>query len=55
MKVAMRLSSVRMVRMYCARGGAWMPINCSAASTNGTSLAKLESQSMRLMSVVICG
>ena len=55
MKVAMRLSSVRMVRMYCARGGAWMPISCSAASTNGTSLAKLESQSMRLMSVVICG
>ena len=51
----MRLSSVRMVRMYCARGGASMPISCSAASMNGTSLAKLDSQSMRLMSVVICG
>ena len=51
----MRDSSVRMVRMYCARGGASMPMSCSAASMNGTSLAKLDSQSMRLMSVVICG
>ena len=48
-------SSVRIVRMYCARGGASMPMSCSAASMNGTSLAKLDSQSMRLMSVVICG
>ncbi len=55
MKVAMRLSSVRIVRMYCARGGACTSIRCSAASMNGTSLAKLESQSIRLISVVICG
>ena len=41
--------------MYFARGGASMPISCSAASMNGTSFAKLESQSMRLMSVVTCG
>ena len=51
----MRDSSVRIVRMYCARGGASMPISCSAAWMNGTSLAKLDSQSMRLISVVICG
>ncbi len=51
----MRDSSVRIVRMYWARGGAWISISFSAASMNGTSLAKLESQSMRLMSVVTCG
>ena len=32
-----------------------MPISCSAAWMNGTSLAKLESQSIRLIRVVICG
>ena len=53
--VAMRLSSVRIVRIHCARGGASMSISCSAAWMNGTSLAKLDSQSMRLISVVICG
>ena len=52
---AMRASSKRMVRMCCARGGASTSINFSAARMNGTSLAKLPSQSMRLMSVVTCG
>ena len=51
----MRESSVRVVRIHLARGGASTPMSCSAASMNGTSLAKLESQSMRLMSVVTCG
>ena len=55
MNVAIRDSSVRMVRMYCARGGASMPMSSSAPCMNGTSLAKLDSQSMRLMSVVTCG
>jgi hypothetical protein len=31
-----------------------MPISSSAARMNGTSLQKLPSQSMRLMSVVTC-
>ena len=53
--VAMRESSVRIVRMYCARGGASMSISCSAPWMNGTSLANELNQSMRLMSVVICG
>ena len=53
--LAIRLSSKRIVRMYWARGGASMPISFSAARMNGTSLAKLPSQSMRLISVVTCG
>ena len=53
--LAMRLSSKRMVRMYWARGGASISISFSAARMNGTSLAKLPSQSIRLMSVVTCG
>ena len=32
-----------------------MPISCSAAWMNGTSFANDDSQSMRLISVVICG
>ena len=32
-----------------------MSISRSAAWMNGTSFAKLDNQSMRLMSVVICG
>ena len=32
-----------------------MSMSCSAARMNGTSLAKLPSQSMRFTSVVICG
>ena len=51
----MRDSSVRIVRWYCARGGASMPMSCSAAAMNGTSFANDDSQSIRLMSVVICG
>ena len=53
--LAMRLSSNRIVRMYWARGGASMSISFSAARMNGTSLAKLPSQSMRLTRVVTCG
>jgi hypothetical protein len=53
--LAMRDSSNRIVRIHWARGGASMPISFSAARMNGTSLAKLPSQSMRLMSVVTCG
>ena len=53
--LAIRLSSNRMVRIHWARGGASMPMSCSAARMNGTSLAKLPSQSMRLISVVHCG
>ena len=41
--------------MYWARGGASMSISFSAARMNGTSLAKLPSQSMRLIRVVTCG
>ena len=51
----MRDSSVRIVRMYCARGGASMPISISAPAMNGTSFANDDNQSMRLISVVICG
>ena len=51
----MRDSSVRIVRMYCARGGASTPMSSSAPWMNGTSLAKLDSQSIRLMRVVIWG
>ena len=53
--LAMRLSSNRIVRIHWARGGASMSISFSAARMNGTSLAKLPSQSMRLISVVTCG
>ena len=53
--LAMRDSSKRIVRMNWARGGASMSMSFSAARMNGTSLAKLPSQSMRLMSVVTCG
>ena len=53
--LAMRESSNRIVRMCCARGGASISISFSAARMNGTSLAKLPSQSMRLTSVVTCG
>ncbi len=45
----MRDSSNRIVRMYWARGGASISISFSAARMNGTSLAKLPSQSMRLI------
>ena len=53
--LAMRASSKRIVRMYCARGGASISMSFSAARMNGTSLANDESQSIRLTSVVICG
>jgi hypothetical protein len=53
--LATRAISNRIVRMYVARAGASISIRRSAARTNGTSLAKLPSQSMRLTSVVICG
>ena len=52
---AIRDSSNKMVRIHCARGGASTPINFSAARMNGTSLAKLPNQSMRLISDVTCG
>ena len=51
----MRDSSNRIVRIHWARGGASISISCSAARMNGTSLAKLPSQSMRFTSVVTCG
>ena len=51
----MRESSVSTVRMYSARGGASMFMSCSAPWMNGTSFANDDSQSMRLISVVICG
>ena len=53
--LAIRESSNSRVRIHCARGGASISISFSAARMNGTSLAKLPSQSMRLTSVVICG
>ena len=53
--VAIRESSVSTVRMYWARGGASMPISISAPEMNGTSFANDDSQSIRLISVVICG
>ena len=53
--LAIRDSSNRSVRIHWARGGASISISFSAARMNGTSLAKLPSQSMRLTSVVICG
>ena len=53
--LAIRLSSNRIVRIHWARGGASISISFSAARMNGTSLAKLPSQSMRLISVVTCG
>ena len=53
--LAMRDSSKRMVRIHWARGGASTSMSFSAARMNGTSLAKLPSQSMRLTSVVTCG
>ena len=55
MMLAMRLISKRIVRIHWARGGASTSMSCSAARMNGTSLAKLPSQSMRLISVVTCG
>ena len=51
----MRDSSKNRVRIHWARGGASMPISCSQARMNGTSLAKLPSQSIRLTSVLIWG
>ena len=53
--LAIRESSNRIVRIHWARGGASTSISFSAARMNGTSLAKLPSQSMRLTSVVTCG
>ena len=53
--LAMRASSKRIVRMHWARGGASISMSFSAARMNGTSLAKLPSQSMRFTSVVTCG
>jgi hypothetical protein len=53
--LAIRDSSNRSVRIHCARGGASTSISFSAARMNGTSLAKLPSQSMRLTRVVIWG
>ena len=50
--LAMRLSSNRIARMCWARGGASISISFSAARMNGTSLAKLPSQSMRFTSVL---
>ena len=50
--LAIRDSSNRIVRIHCARAGASISISFSAARMNGTSLAKLPSQSMRLTSVV---
>jgi hypothetical protein len=51
----MRAISVRTSRMYWARGGGSISMSRSAATMNGTSLAKPDTQSMRLTSVVICG
>ena len=51
----MRESSKSTVRIHWARGGASISMSFSAARMNGTSLAKLPSQSIRLMSVVTCG
>jgi hypothetical protein len=53
--LATRAISNRIVRMWRARGGASISMSCSAARMNGTSLAKLPSQSMRLMRVVTWG
>ena len=53
--LAMRDNSNRAVRIHLARGGASTSMSRSAARMNGTSLAKLPSQSMRLISVVTCG
>ncbi len=53
--LAIRLISKRIVRIHAARGGASTSINFSAARMKGTSLAKLPTQSMRLISVVTCG
>jgi len=41
--------------MCWARGVASISMSFSAARMNGTSLAKLPSQSIRLMRVVTCG
>jgi hypothetical protein len=54
-RLAMRDSSKKIVRIQVARGGASISMSCSAARMNGTSLAKLPSQSIRLMRVVTCG
>ena len=51
----MRAISVRMRRMYCALGGASIPISRSTATMNGISLAKPDTQSMRFTRAVICG
>ena len=53
--LAILLNSNRMVRIHWARGGASISMRRSAARMKGTSLAKLPSQSMRLMRVVTCG
>ena len=47
--LARRDISNRIVRIHWARGGASTPISFSAARMNGTSLAKLPSQSIRLI------
>ena len=51
----MRDSSMRIGADVLRAGGASMPISFSAPGMNGTSLANDDSQSMRLISVVICG
>ena len=51
----MRAISLRMRRIHCARSGGSISISRSAATMNGTSLAKPDTQSMRLTMVVICG
>ena len=53
--LAIRESSKSIVRIHLARGGASTSMSCSAARMNGTSLAKLPSQSMRFTRVVTCG
>ena len=53
--LATRDISNRIVRIHWARGGASTPMSFSAARMNGTSLAKLPNQSMRLISALTCG
>ena len=50
-----RAISVSTSLIHCARGGASTPIRRSAATTNGTSLANPDTQSIRLMMVMIWG
>ncbi len=51
----MRAISVRIRRTYWARSGTSSSMSRSAATMNGISLAKPDTQSMRLISAVICG